>query len=101
MSIGRCSRVTGKMLAAAGDPLPFHSLVERSRIADDLLDGFPVAPAAQRILSIVIKRNVQHRTKIEVETKEAQQPSSDIPVTPDQIDIVLLTQLLRVRRFFS
>ena len=37
-------------------------------------------------------------TKIEIESENAQQPSGDVAVAPDQIDIILVAQLLRVRR---
>src|SRR5215469_10117425 len=101
MSIGRCSRVTGKMFAATRNPLPSHCFVEGSGISPNLIDGFAVASAPQRMLSVIIKRNVEHRTKIEIETEKAQQTPRDIAVAPDEIDVVLVAQLLCVRRFIS
>src|SRR4030095_11542114 len=89
------------MFAPAGDPLPSHCFVKRTGISHNLLDSFSVAPAAQRILGVVIERNVEHRAKIEIESKKTQQTSGDVAVTPDQIDVVLLAQLLRIRRFVS
>src|SRR6476469_8766816 len=89
------------MFTAAGDPLPAHGLIKCTGIAYDLLDGFSVTPAVQRVLGVIIKGNVEHRTKIEIEPEKAQQTSGDVAVAPDQIDIVLLAQLLRVRRFVS
>jgi hypothetical protein len=89
------------MFAATGDPLPAHGLIERTGIAHNLFDIFSVTPAAQGVFGVIIKRNVEHRTKIEIESEKAQQTSGDVAVTPDQIDIVFLAQLLRVRRFVS
>ncbi len=89
------------MFAAARDPLPSHRFVECTGISHNLLDGFPVAPAVQRILGVIVEGNVEHWTKIEIEAEKAQQTSSDIAVSPDQIDIILIAQLLRVRRFVS
>ena len=89
------------MFAAAGDPLLAHSLIKRTGIAHNLLDVFSVASAAQGILSVLIELNVEHGTKIQIESEKAQQTSGDVAVAPDQIDIVLLAQLLRVRRFVS
>ena len=89
------------MFAAARDPLPSHCFVEGTGISHNLLDSFPVAPAVQRILGVIVEGNVEHWTKIEIETEKAQQSPSNIAVSPDQIDIILIAQLLRVRRFVS
>src|SRR5882757_4292110 len=89
------------MFAAAADPLPTHGVIKRTGIAHNLFDIFSVTPAVQRVLSVIIERNVEHRTKIEIEPEKAQQTSGDVAVASDQIDIVLLAQLLRVRRFVS
>src|SRR5712691_7358922 len=89
------------MFTAARNPLLAHGLVERAGIAYHLLDIFSVAPAVERILGVVLEGNVEHRTKIEIEPEKAQQTSGDVAVAPDQIDIVLIAQLLRVRRFVS
>src|SRR5262249_52977372 len=40
-------------------------------------------------------------TKIEVEPEKPQQTSGDVAVAPDQIEIILLAKLLRIRRFVS
>ena len=55
--------VTGKMFAAARDPLVAHPVVERAGVAHDLLDRFPVTAPAQRIVGVVVERNVEHRDK--------------------------------------
>src|SRR4029077_5142749 len=86
------------MLTAASDPLFAHCVVERASIAHHLLDGFSITPAAQRIVGIVIEGNIENWTKIEVETKNAQQTSGDIAMAADQIHVVLVAQLLRIRR---
>src|SRR5436189_5704813 len=89
------------MFAAAGDPLPAHGLIKRTGIAHNLFNIFSVTPAVQRVFSVIIEGNVEHRTKIEIEPEKAQQTSGDVAVAPDKTDIVLLAQLLRVRRFIS
>src|SRR5439155_12210863 len=89
------------MFTAARNPLLAHGLVERAGIAYHLLDIFSVAPAVERVFGVIIEGNVEHRTKIEIEPEKAQQTSGDVAVAPDQIDIVLIAQLLRVRRFVS
>src|ERR1700730_5180275 len=86
------------MFAAACDSLLAHRIVECAGISRDLLDRFPVTTAAQRIVRIVVKRNVEHRTKIEIESKNPKQSSGNVAVPTDKIDIVLVTQLLRVWR---
>src|SRR5204863_9912269 len=94
-------RISGKMFAAARDPLLSHRVVERAGIACHLLDRLSVTTAAQRIVRAVVERNVEDRTKIQIESENAQQTSSDVPMPADKIDIVLVPQLLRVRRFAS
>src|SRR4051794_40982914 len=89
------------MFAAARDTLFAHGFIERAGIAHNLFDAFSVTPAVQRVLGVVIERNVEHRTKIEIEPEKTQQTSGDIAVAPDQIDVVFIAQLLRVRRFVS
>ena len=84
------------MFTAARDPLPSHRSIEYAGISDNLLDGFSVAPAAQGILSLIVERNIEHGTKIEIESEDAKQTSSDIAVAADKIEIVLIAQLLRV-----
>src|SRR4030095_4125479 len=89
------------MFAATGDLLPAHGLIERAGIAHNLFDIFSVAPAVQRVFGVIIEGNIEDGTKIEIESEKAQQMSGDVSVAPDEIDIVLLAQLLRVRRFVS
>src|SRR5437588_5362053 len=89
------------MFAAARDPLLAHRIIKRAGVADNLLDCFTIATATQRIVGVVVERNVQHRTKIEIETKNAEQASGDVAVLPDKIDIIVVAQLLRVRRLVT
>src|SRR5439155_24929090 len=90
--------VTGKMFAAARDPLLAHRVVERAGIAHHLLDRFAVTTAAERIVGVIVERNVEDRAKIEIKSENAQQTSGDVTMPSDKIDIVLVAQLLRVRR---
>ena len=92
-------RVSWKMLSATQDPLPSHSVVERTREANDLVDGLSVAAAAQRIVRVVVKRNVEHGTKVEVEPEQPKQTAGDVAVPPDERNIAAITQLLGIRRF--
>ena len=89
------------MLAAAGDPLPAHGIIKRCGVAHHLLDSFPVAPAVQRILGVIVEGNVEHWAKIEIEPEKPEQASGDVTMSPDQIEIVLIAQLLRVWWFVS
>src|SRR6266705_3465943 len=98
MRVGRSGGVSGKMFAAAGDPLFSHCIVERGGISNNLLDRFSVTTAAQRIVGVIGERDVQHRAKIEIKTKQPQQSPGDVAVTADKIDIVLVAKLLSVWR---
>jgi hypothetical protein len=101
MRIDGCRGVTGKMFTAARDPLLSHCVVERAGVADNLLDRLAVTTAVQRIVGGVIEGNVEHWTKIEIKTEQAQQSSGDVTVTADKIDIVFIAQLLGVRRLIA
>src|SRR5437762_10316482 len=85
------------MFAAARDSLVAHPIVERAGVAHDLFDGFSITPSTKRIIRVIVERNIEHWTKIEIKSKNAQQTTRDVAVAPDQIDIVLIAQLLRVR----
>src|SRR5262249_30147247 len=87
------------MFPAAGDPLPPHCLIEGPCIAQDLLDVLSVASTAQGVLIVIAKRNVEHGTKCKIEPEKPSQTCGDVAVAPDQIDIILLAKLLRIRRF--
>src|SRR5437667_9161169 len=85
------------MFAAACNPLPFHCFIERAGVAHNLFDGFPITAAAQRIVGIIIERNVEHGAKIEIKTEKPQQSSGYLAVPADKIDIPFVAQLLCVR----
>src|SRR2546427_12709698 len=85
------------MFTTTRNPLLPHGLVEHAGIAHNLLDIFSVTPAVERILCVILEGNVEHGTKIEIETKKTKQTSRDVAVAPNQIDIVLISQLLRIR----
>src|SRR2546422_7766980 len=89
------------MFAATGDSLPAHGVVECTGVAHNLLDRSSVTAAAKGIVGVVIERDIEHRAKIEIETENAQQPSGDVTVTTDKIDIVLVAELLRIRRLVA
>ena len=65
--------VAGKMFAAARDPFPAQGVVKGAGQPDDLLDVPSVAAAAKRVIRLVVEGNVEHRTKIEIETEKPQQ----------------------------
>ena len=85
-------------LAIAFAPQRF---VERAGEPHHLLDVRAVAAAAQRIVRFVVEGNVEHRAEIEIEAEEPQQASGDLAVAPNECDVVLLAQLLRVRRLVA
>src|SRR5581483_3462919 len=87
------------MFAAACDALLSHGVVKCTRVPHHLLDRFAVTTSAQRIVRVIIKRNVQDRAEIQIESKNPKQPARNIAVPPDQLEIVPVSQLLRVWRF--
>src|SRR5438552_549386 len=101
MGIALCGRVTGKVFTATGNRLPAHCVIECAGVADDLLNRFSITTATQRIVCVVIERNVEHRAQIEVESEESQQSTGDVAVPPNEIDIVLVAQLLGIGRLVA
>ena len=85
------------MFATTGDPLFSHHVVECAGVACHLLDRCAVTSAAQRIVRVIVERNVEHRTKIEIESENSKQATCDVAMLADKINILLVTQLLRVR----
>jgi hypothetical protein len=52
------------MFAAACDPLTSQRAIERTSVANNLFDCFPVTAAAQRIVCVVIEGNVQNWAQV-------------------------------------
>src|SRR6266403_1580328 len=101
MGIDHCSRVPGEMFPAAGDARSTQRVVKRRRVPDYLLDRFSVTATTQGIVRVVIKRNIEHGTEIEIETEQSQQISGDVGMLANQLDVSFVAQLLSARRFVS
>src|SRR6266480_6384639 len=101
MGIDDGSRIAGEMFPAAGYARSTQRAVERSRVPDYLLDRFSVTATAQGIVRVVIKRNIEHGTEIEIETEQSQQVSGDVAMLANQLDVSFVAQLLSARRFVS
>src|SRR4030095_9097945 len=94
MGIDDCRRITGEMGPAAGYPRVTQRAVERSRVPDYLLDRFSVTATTQGIVRVVIKRNIEHGTEIEIETEQSQQVPGNLAVFANQLDVSLVASLL-------
>src|SRR5581483_512845 len=93
--------ISGEMFSATGDALFTHRGIEGAGIAHHLVDIFSVTTAAQRIVGVIVERNVEHRTEIEIESEQTQQTSGDIAVAFDKIDISFFAELLRIWRLVA
>src|SRR5438045_9265665 len=89
------------MLPAASYPRNTQRAIERSRVPDYLLDRFSVTATTQGIVRLVIKRNIEHGTEIEIETEQSQQVPGNLAVFANQLDVSFVAYLLSVRRFVS
>src|SRR5260370_5299942 len=56
--------VTGKMLSTGEDACFQESVIERARELNHLLRRGPITSATQRIVCIILKRNVQDRAEV-------------------------------------
>src|SRR6266699_2547248 len=92
MGIDDGRRIAGEMFPAAGYPRSTQRAVERSRVPDYLLHRFSVTATTQGIVRVVIKRNIEHGTEIEIETEQSQQASGDVAVFANQLDVSLVAQ---------
>src|SRR5204863_4968145 len=89
------------MFATAGNARCAERLVKRTGVPYYLLHRFSVTATAQRIVSVVIKGDVEHGTKIEIKTEQSQQLAGDVAVLADECDVILVAQLLSIWRFVS
>jgi len=94
MGIDHRSGVAGEMFPAAGHARRSQRVVKRRRVPNNLLDRFSVTATTQRIVRVVIKRNIEHGTEIEIETEQSQQVSGNVAVFANQLDVSLVAQLL-------
>src|SRR4029077_11715219 len=99
VGIDDCSRIAGEMFPAAGYARSTQRVLKGCGVPDHLLDRFSVAATTQGIVRVVIKRNIEHGTEIEIETEQSQQVSGDVAVFANQLEVSLVTELLSVRRF--
>ena len=70
-------------------------------VPDHLLDRLPITTPAQRIVRLVIKGNVEHRTEIQIKTEQTQQMPGDVAMLANQPRRLLVAQLLGIGRFVS
>src|SRR5438552_13994022 len=87
MGIDDGSRIAWKMFPAACYPRNPQRAIERSRVPDYLLDRFSVTATTQGIVRLVIKRNIEHGTEIEIETEQSQQVPGNLAVFANQLDV--------------
>lgn len=86
------------MLATTEDAGGTKPVIKGTRLGNDLGDGTPIAAAFQGIISFVIKGDIEDGAEIEIEAKEPEKPACDIAMPPDQVEIVTVTELLRIGR---
>ena len=89
------------MFSAGEDTRAAKTVVECPRLGDDLRHIPAVAAPAQRVVSLVVVGDVEHRAEIEVEPEHPQQAASDVAVLPDQIQVIAIPQLLGVWRLVA
>src|SRR5689334_12401276 len=86
------------MLAAAQDAVLAESVIEGARIAHHLLHIVTVTTAAEGIVGVVIKGDVEHRTEVHIEAEHPEQTRRDLSMPADQLEIAFVPELVRIRR---
>jgi hypothetical protein len=99
--VARTARVSREMLAATEDTRALQRIVKGPCILDHLRRIISVASAPQRIVRVVVERDIEDRTKIEIETEHAQETSRDVAMPPDQREVTAVAELVRVRRLVT
>ena len=84
-----------------GIPCPRNASLNAPANRTVCFDVVAVAAAAKGIVGLVVKRDVEHRAEVEIETEHPEQSSGDTAMPPNELDVALLAQLLRVRRFVA
>jgi hypothetical protein len=67
------------MLSAAQYTLLLHRRVECASQLNNLTNRLSITTPSQRIVRFVVERNIEHRTEVEIESKESQQLARDFP----------------------
>jgi hypothetical protein len=89
------------MFATSEDARGVKRIIECACVFDHLRGTISVAAAAKGIIGLIIKRDIEHGTEIQIEAQHAQEPTSDVTMPPDKREIAAITKLVRVRRFVA
>ena len=98
VGIEPCRGVAREMLAAAENTGGPQRIVESRRFFNDLGDIAPIAAAAKRVVGLIVERDVQHGTEVEVEAENSKEAACDIAVAADQVQIRGVAELLGAGR---
>src|SRR5207302_6871655 len=90
-----------EMLAAARDFFLAQAVVERSGELIYLLDTCSIAAAAQRIIRVVVERNIEHRAEVEIESENAKESAGHATVAAHKLGVIFFPKLLRIRRLVA
>jgi hypothetical protein len=101
MRIRTGRRIPGEMLPASENACGKQSIMKGSGKLNHLRHGSSPATAAQRIVRLIVKRDVQDRAKIEIESKQPEQIAGKFPVGSNEILVGFLPKLLRVGWFIA
>ncbi len=99
MGIDSGSRVAGKMLAAARDSGGAQGRVEGAGVSGHLVRVAAETPVSKTVFKIAFERDVENGTKIEVQAKKPQHPTSQISMPGDLCGRAPLDELAGTGRF--
>ena len=89
------------MFSAAKNPALQERVVECTGEPNDLVYCRSVAPAAKRIICLIIEGDIQHGTQIEIEPEQPEQLAGQRPMESDEWFLVFLPELLSAGRLIA
>lgn len=87
------------MFSATENAARAERIIKRSGEVDDLRDVLAVTAAPKRIIRVVVERDVENGTEVEIEPEYAEDLRGDLAVELNERAVALVAKLLRVRGF--
>jgi hypothetical protein len=99
MGIDACGTVAGEVFAAGEDSLFSHGDGECPGELSDLFGGFAEGPVFQRVVSFVVKGDIENGAEIEIESKESEEFAGEFTMALKEGFVTLVSELFDARGF--
>lgn len=96
VGVKACTRVSREMLAATENATGTERVIKQSRLFDDLRRRASITSSFERIVSLIIKADVQNGTQIQIKPEQTQDAGGGFTMTCYEGRIALIAQLLSI-----